>query len=151
MRIKKIRAKNFGEALAQVKKELGSDAVILSSEDKKGSRAYVEVTAAMDYETETGVSPEYTPQPAAPSPGVSHEYMDLKHELRSLKDYIEAMKDSGFELNLQGERRDLYNFLKAKSIKDEYALNLIKRADDISDIETLMSDDLNLVRSEPKQ
>ena len=77
--------------------------------------------------------------------------MDLKHELRSLKDYIEAMKESGFELNLKGERRDIYNFLKAKSIKDEYALNLIKRADDISDIETLMSDDLNLVRSEPEQ
>ena len=151
MRIKKIRAKNFGEALAQVKKELGSDAVILSSEDKKGSRSYVEVTAAMDYENETAVSPEYTSQPSVPSPGVSGEYMDLKHELRSLKDYIEAMKESGFELNLKGERRDIYNFLKAKSIKDEYALNLIKRADDISDIETLMSDDLNLVRSEPEQ
>jgi len=151
MRIKKIRAKNFRDALAQVKKELGSDAVILSTEDKKGSRSYVEVTAAMDYETGTGVSPGYTPQPSAPSPGVSNEYIDLKHELRSLKDYIEAMKDSGFELNLQGERRDLYNFLKAKSITDEYALNLIKRAGDISDIETLMSDDLNLVRSEPKQ
>jgi len=35
MKIKTIRAKNFREALFLVKKELGPDAVILSSEDKK--------------------------------------------------------------------------------------------------------------------
>ena len=150
MKIKKIRAKSFSEALAQVKKELGSDAVILSSEDKMGSRSYVEVTAAMDYDMETDVSTGYTPQPPLPSSGVSNEYTELKNELMSLKGYIEAMKDSGFELKLQGEHRDLFNFLKARSIKDEYALRLIKRAGDFSDIETLMSDDLNIVRSSPK-
>ena len=151
MKIKKIRAKNFREALAQVKKELGSDAVILSSEDKKGNRSYVEVTAAMDYDIETGGNMEYTPKPLLPSSGASNEYIELKNELRSLKDYIEAMKDSGFELKLQGERRDIFNFLKARSINDEYALRLIKRAGNINEIETLMSDDLNIVRSSPEQ
>ena len=150
MKIKKIRAKNFSEALSQVRKELGQDAVILSSEDKKGNRSYVEVTAAMDYDMETDISTGYTPHLPSPSSGASREYTELKHELRSLKDYIEAMKDSGFELKLQGEHRDLFNFLKARSIKDEYALRLIKRAGDVSDIETLMSDDLNIVRSLPK-
>jgi flagellar biosynthesis protein FlhF len=151
MRIKTIRAKNFTEALVQVKKELGSEAVILSSEDKKGSRSYVEVTAAMDYDIETGVDMDYTPQPPSPtSSGTSNEFMELKHELRSLKDYIEAMKDSGFELKLQGERKHIFNFLKERAIKDEYALRLVKRAGDINEIETLMSDDLNIVRSSPE-
>ena len=40
--------------------------------------------------------------------------------------------------------------MKAKSIKDEFALRLVKRAGDVSDIETLMSDDLNIVRSSPE-
>jgi flagellar biosynthesis protein FlhF len=50
MRIKKFKAKNFSEALSLVKKELGEDAIILSSEGRKGMRSSVEVTAAIDYE-----------------------------------------------------------------------------------------------------
>ncbi len=150
MKIKKIRAKSFSEALAQVKRELGSDAVILSTEDKLGSRSYVEVTAAMDYDIETDIDAGHTPQPPSSSSGNGYDYMELKNELIHLKDYIEAMKDSGFELKLQGDRRDLYHFLKARSIKDEYALKLVQRAGDLSDIETLMSDDLNMVRPSPQ-
>ncbi len=145
MKIKKIRAKNFSDALAQVKKELGSDAVILSSEDRKGNRPYVEVTAAMDYDIETGAA--FTPETqVAPSNSVPDEFMDLRNELRSMRDYIEAMKESGFELKLHGERKSLFDFLREKSIKDEYALSLVKRAGDVSDVESIMSDDLNIVR-----
>ncbi|MBF0472960.1 MAG: flagellar biosynthesis protein FlhF, partial [Nitrospirae bacterium] len=50
MKIKRFRAKTFAEALKLVKKELSEDAIILSSDEKKGKNPYVEVTAAVDYE-----------------------------------------------------------------------------------------------------
>lgn len=50
MKIKKFKARTFTEALALVKKEFGEDAVILSTEEGKGIRSLVEVTAAVDYE-----------------------------------------------------------------------------------------------------
>jgi flagellar biosynthesis protein FlhF len=50
MKIKKFRAKTFSDALKLVKKELNEDALILATEEKKGLRPYVEVTAAVDYD-----------------------------------------------------------------------------------------------------
>ena len=50
MKIKKFKAKTFTEALALVKKEFSEDAIILSTEEKKGIRSFVEITAAVDYE-----------------------------------------------------------------------------------------------------
>jgi len=54
MKIKKFTARTFSEALALVKKELSQDAVILSTEEKKGLRPHVEVTAAVDYDASEG-------------------------------------------------------------------------------------------------
>jgi flagellar biosynthesis protein FlhF len=50
MKIKKFTARTFAEALALVKKELSQDAIILSTEEKKGLRPSVEITAAVDYD-----------------------------------------------------------------------------------------------------
>ena len=50
MKIKKFKAKTFTEALELVKKEFSEDAIILSTEEKKGIRSFVEITAAVDYE-----------------------------------------------------------------------------------------------------
>ncbi len=58
MKIKKFKAKNFTEALKLVKKELSDDAVILSTEEKKGVRPFVEVTAAVDYDVEKASKPK---------------------------------------------------------------------------------------------
>jgi len=52
MKIKKFRAKTFSEALKLVKKEFNEDALILATEEKKGLRSCVEVTAAVDYDIE---------------------------------------------------------------------------------------------------
>jgi flagellar biosynthesis protein FlhF len=54
MKIKKFTARTFSEALDLVKKELSRDAVILSTEEIKGLRPHVEVTAAVDYEAAEG-------------------------------------------------------------------------------------------------
>jgi flagellar biosynthesis protein FlhF len=54
MRIKRFEAKDTQSAMAQVKRELGEDAVILATRSlppaDKGGRARIEVVAAMDYD-----------------------------------------------------------------------------------------------------
>lgn len=156
MKIKQIRAKNFREALALVKKELGSDAVILSSEDKKGTRSYVEVTAAVDYEvqgsvtdcqvSETGranlMKGSESRQYMAADAG-SGEIVNLKKDIKELRAYIESMKNTGFELTMSEERKKIFNYLKEKSIKEELALKLVERAAAVEDLETVMTHDLN--------
>ena len=54
MKIKKFQAPSFREALARVKKELGDEAVILSSEEINGLRPKVEVVAAIDQDLGPG-------------------------------------------------------------------------------------------------
>ena len=62
MKIKKFSARTFAEALELVKKELSEDAIILSTEEMKGLRPRVEVTAAIDYDA---ASPETADSQAA--------------------------------------------------------------------------------------
>lgn len=52
MKIKKFIARNYKEALELIKNDWGDDAVILSTEEKKGNPSYVEITAATDYDKE---------------------------------------------------------------------------------------------------
>ena len=156
MKIKKIRARNFREALSLVKKELGTDAVILSSEDKKGSKSYVEVTAAVDYDYETVNSgfvaeSEKAAQTACIPPEQSQNltsggFIELKQEIESLREYIEAMKNSGFEMKMPEESKNIFYFLKERSIKDEFAMRILERAGAIEDIEKVMTDDLTISR-----
>jgi len=139
MKIKKFRARTFKEALAVVKKELGEDALILSSEDKKDGRYYVEVTAAIDQDIEiVDGSPE--PRDRA---GVPQEHVfEMRNEIQNLRMHIEAMRNSGFEFNLVGEKKKMFQFLRERSIHEEYALKIIERADAIEDIESILSEDL---------
>ena len=68
MKIKTYRAATIKEALAEVKKELGPEAFILSQKDIQPKKvfgvfgkSYVEVTAAVDY-TQDGSSPPSMPK-----------------------------------------------------------------------------------------
>ncbi|MBI5057022.1 MAG: flagellar biosynthesis protein FlhF [Nitrospirae bacterium] len=156
MKIKKFQARNFSEALAQVKRELGEDAVILSSEDKKGARSFVEITAAVDYDVDTSGAPGInSPAPffskpeqgGTSSPSVHNsDIRELKNELRSLRESIEIMRNSGFEMTLPENRRNIFYFLREKSIKDEFALSIIERTNSIEELETIMTDDMNSAR-----
>ncbi len=142
MRIKKFQARNFTEALASVKKELGEDAIIISSEDRKGARSYVEITAAVDYDIEPHGNSNYSPAP----PASNSDIAELKNEIRSLRENIEIMRNSGCELTLPAEGRKMFYFLRERSIKDEYALSLVERARAIEDLEALISDDISSAR-----
>jgi flagellar biosynthesis protein FlhF len=148
MRIKKIQAKNFRQALSLVKKELGPDAVILSSEDRKGKNSYVEVTAAIDEAVETNVQERY----AAASNGAvvnnaaatgGNEFMELKQEMQHLRECMESMRSSCFEPQVPKERKNMFHFLRDRSIKDDFALKLIERASDSDELRSVIHNDLN--------
>ncbi|UCD35208.1 MAG: flagellar biosynthesis protein FlhF [Nitrospiraceae bacterium] len=161
MKIKKFRARNFSEALSVVKREMGADAVILSSTDKKGAASYVEVTAAVDYDMDMSagdalsgprqfngaVSAGGEERGGAAYP-VPQEITDLKQEIMNIRGSLETMKNCGFRLDLPRERRHMFQFLRERSIKDEFALKLIARAGEIEQIEQVMCEDLSLVRTD---
>ena len=154
MKIKKFKAKTFREALALVKREMGHDAVILSSEEQKGIIPFVEVTAAVDYELEaaqgrplpytqyiqaagTGVQelPSHPEQKStAPADTVTrHDASALpesdgiamiRKELGTLKGLIEEMKQSGFEMELPEARKKVFRYLRKRAVQEEFALKL---------------------------
>lgn len=144
MTVKKIRAKNFSEALTLVKRELGEDAVILSSDDRKGNNPYVEVTAAIDYDVETGGEAALQAVTTVSSPDETNGIMELKNELKGLRQSIDSMREKGFELKLPEGMKKMFYFLKERAVKDEFALSLVERAHEIEDIEMLMTDDINV-------
>lgn len=143
MKIKKIRARSFREALTLVKKELGAEAVILSSEDKKGMKSYVEVTAAIDYDIETGRNAVCSRMPSRGTGLGTDESMALRNEIISLRESIESMKTSGYELKMPEARKKMFYFLKERSIRDEFALQLVDRAGEINDLEEIMMKDMD--------
>jgi len=141
MKIKKIRAATFREALVLVRKELGEDAMILSSDDRKNGRAYVEVTAAVDYDNMS------SGQAAVSSPFISdrshvNDMVELKKEITGLKESIEMMQARGFEIKVPEDMKKAYRFLRERSISEEFAFKLLERATSINDIEGLMSEDI---------
>lgn len=156
MKIKKFKARNFSEALELVKKELSPDAVILSSEEKKGLRPFVEVTAAVDYENEgvsvrtSGqVSPKNSPPRALspyPSFGLSDSYVttdEIKSEIERLRETIEGMRNNGYELTLPQKKKAVLHFLRERAIQEEFALRLCERARDLDDIPSAISSDIS--------
>src|SRR4030067_541622 len=106
MKVKKFQAKNFTEALANVKRELGEDAIIISSEDRKGARPYVEVTAAVDYDIEPAGNLNYSPACSTSNSDI----VELKNEMKNLRESIEIMRNSGCELTLPAERKKMFFF-----------------------------------------
>lgn len=141
MKIKTFHARNFREALSVVKKDLGPEAVILSSEDRK--RDGVEVIAAIDFEPDTHSARQYSG--AAPHAS-SGELSVLKQEIISLRGYLESMKNSGFELKIPDDKKKIYTFLREQSVCEEFAVRLIERVRDIDELEHQMTDDMNILK-----
>jgi flagellar biosynthesis protein FlhF len=165
MRIKKFTARNFSEALEMVKKELSQDAIILSTEEKKGLRPRVEVTAAIDYDDETpesirdqaegmksqppNASPHTPYGSAAPQNKVplrDGAVDELKNDIGKLRSMIEGMKNSGYELSLPAKKRAVLNFLRERSISEEFALRLCDKTTEISEVPLMMSADIRIRR-----
>ncbi len=167
MKIKKFQAKSFAEALTLVKKELSEDAIILSSEERKGLRPYVEVTAAVDYAVNHDVTgnrkkesnlkmksasvknrrpasgPKETKRPEFQR-YITRMTGDIKREIAYLRDNIEDMRNSGYEMSLPPKKKMIMHFLRERSIRDEFSMLLCERAGDIDEIPSLIESDIRI-------
>lgn len=168
MKIKKFKAKTFAEALELVKQELSKDAVILATEETGGLRPFVEITAAVDYDNELS---GYKPGPYSQASGVSVQLSgvrnadkereawntktseasafnllseDLKGELRELREVIEGLRNSGYELALPEKKRLVLNFLKERAVHEDFALRLCEKVTDLNDIAGAISSDITV-------
>ena len=116
MRIAKFEGANMREALAKVKRELGDDAVVVSTREIRrglGGNA-VEVSAAIDGDEAGG------PRPLGrfPGPGLGEEDLEraigpLRAELRSLRSLLRASSDGRQAADLRNELQEMRRLLEA--------------------------------------
>lgn len=158
MKIKRFKAKTFSEALEMVKKELSEEAVILSSEEKKGLRSYVEVTAAVDYdqggdeevkrlrgEGFTVHRSRFTDH-GSPAPHIissTPSFDEIKREIEKIRGALEEMKFSGFEITLPENKRKIFHTVRSKGIKEEFSLRLCERAKGTEDLVDVIKGDIS--------
>ncbi|MDA8168187.1 MAG: flagellar biosynthesis protein FlhF [Nitrospiraceae bacterium] len=155
MKIKKFKARNFAEALEMVRKELSEDAVILSSEEKKGpKKPFVEVTAAVDYDSdvqEHAQTESACVHAGAAAGGITSEGLrrfreeiknEVKSEIEGLRMAIEGMKRGGFEFSMPKQKRLMFNYLRERRIKEEFAMRLCEKAGDFNDLPSLITRDV---------
>jgi flagellar biosynthesis protein FlhF len=138
MKIKKIIGRNFKEALEMVKKELGADAVILSSRTLKSgpfgimNKDAVEVTAAMDESDDSVFREESIVSVESNSSGRLSE--DMLREIRSLREEINCLKETLRpvvpSLRISGNRKRLYGMLVKHGVDPQFALSLVEKSGD---------------------
>lgn len=178
MKIKKFTARNFPEALRLVKQELSEHAVILASEEKRGLRPYVEVTAAIDYDFQNAprVSPHRSNgfrvnpagmesagprEPGAPgfhsreiehlsalsmkmgrvSQPVSEPVRDMRQSLHNQPFNSDETRHG---IHLPFKKKIILNYLRERSIREEFALRLCETARELDDIPFLISKDIRV-------
>jgi flagellar biosynthesis protein FlhF len=156
MKIKTFRANTFREALALVKKEMGEDAVILSTEERKGFRPSVEVAAAVDYEAGEAATPRVaipswaTPiaRPPAPPPPVfeqeeirqlKHTLTEFKAEMGSIRELLEDTRTGTEADRLPPGKRDVLRFLKVRGVREEHARGICNTANNVKEIPGAMA------------
>ncbi len=132
MKIKKFVGKSFKDALDIVKKELGPDAIILSSKSIKTgpfgilNKDAVEVTAAIDEED------------AAPPAGAASSGMeDLLKEIRGLRDEVcflkETLRPIVPTLRVGKDKKGLFNLLVRQGVDTQFAIILLERSQESLD------------------
>ncbi|MGD0283771.1 MAG: AAA family ATPase [Dissulfurispiraceae bacterium] len=135
MRIKKFVGGSFKEALETVKKELGSDAIILSSKSIKTgpfgmlNKEAVEVTVALD-ETD-GASSDRAEK------AVSSEMGDLLKEIKGLREEVcylkETLRPIVPTLRVGKDKKGLFNLLLRQGVDTQFAMMLLERSTETLD------------------
>jgi len=130
MKIKKFVGGSFKEALETVKRELGSDAIILSSKSIKTgpfgmlSKEAVEVTVALEEDDDSSSKPaEKT---------FASEMGDLLKEIKGLRDEVCYLKDTLRpivpSLRIGKDKKGLFNLLMRQGVDTQFAMLLLERS-----------------------
>lgn len=127
MRVKTFRGKNTKAVLDQVKRELGPEAVILSSQSKRENGVcFCEVMAAVEQED--------TPETASPQGGAeggyagSEEVMSLKREWCQIKDVLLGLAGDRIDLSILPPRQQQgLRFLEEDGVQRDVIIRLFAR------------------------
>lgn len=123
MQVKTFKAPTMEKALALVKKELGPDAIILSSRKVGGSgEPMFEVSAARDQQTAV----------AAADPGLTDEIRDGVREIKSFLSLLISSKERLADFHGDEPLAELYHSLLVRGLDERQAFLLLKKA--ISDL-----------------
>lgn len=145
MKIKKFVGSSFKEALEIVKKELGPDAIILSSKSVKTgpfgilNKEAVEVTAAIDNTNNMPLPPETT----------SLAVEEILKEIRGLKDEIGFLKETLRPIvptiRIGKDKKGLFNLLMRQGVDTQFAILLLERSQESLDsLKNVIKKDLKI-------
>lgn len=165
MKIKKFSAKTYKEALEMIKRELGDNALIISSDEKKGRDSCVEITAAIDYDNEF-ITKDYKLNLKTPQVKSKFSTTYLASIYQNSKDNIKEPQEASSERNnvktpikpfnhsddigLKKEsfskqsKSQLLSCLKEYSIREDFAISLCDKAENIDEIILLMKHQLKI-------
>lgn len=132
MKIKKFQGRSFKEVLEMVKKEMGPDAVILSSSTKKdilSGGSYIEITAAVD-EAEQDLPIGGSVTIDATDTGVFKEIEKIKIEVALLRESFTKL----FPSFNDSSKSSLYNFLIKSGVEPYLALELVENSKDMDEL-----------------
>ncbi|BCB96456.1 flagellar GTP-binding protein [Dissulfurispira thermophila] len=137
MKIKKFVGRSFKEALEIVKKELGPDAIILSSKSVKTgpfgivNKDAVEVTAAIDDSESVSVDI------SKPTGEVFSGVEEILKEIRGLRDEMGFLKETLRPivptLRIGKDKKGLFNLLVKQGVDTQFAIILLERSHDSLD------------------
>ena len=148
MRIKKILANSYSEALCQVKKELGEDALVLGTRPVRDGNIYssregrVEITAAVDsngssISNDSGLSLEDKSLDTISS--VDSEFKD--HSYKSLLMTLLTQSDKARSLGLKEHQLPLFKRLVDEGINEMLAVKILTKLDVLKSRGDLKSSD----------
>ncbi len=149
MKIKKFKAGSFREALCLIKKEMGDDAVILGTEERRGLTPSVEVTAAIDYDIDAGpeerAAVPLLPQErserqdeagvaSAPAGPQAPDMKGLREELEDIRNMVNDMRLSSMKRSFPDAKKKAYLHLRKCAIRPDLAVGLSAAAPGLGEI-----------------
>lgn len=133
MQVKTFKAPTMDKALAMVKKELGPDAIILSSRRMNSSsgESGFEITAALDKQA-------VSPSPVA-SPDRQCGSVEIQNDIQEIKSFLSLLissKDKMFQLHMEEPVAELYHSLLVRGFDEKQIYVLLNRAASALDVDS---------------
>jgi flagellar biosynthesis protein FlhF len=129
MKIRKFVAADMKDALAQVKREMGNDAMIVATRPvRRGLLGNgIEVTAAVDLDDNAPSAATHAPPPSLTGNDIERMMAPLKSELRHLRSQLRQVDlgggDAGVHKELR-EMRQILEILKRGASNDNHEISL---------------------------
>lgn len=134
MQIKKYIAKNYSSALAQIKQEMGSDALILTTRSIRGQSLYdeggaskVEITAAIDSEVNKLKSSSEVNKPKTTFKAADFDE-EIEPNVKSLLYSLLSQTERAKSLGLRSNHLKLFSHLVANGVSEKIIAKILSKS-----------------------